>query len=116
MWNHEAIDHGLMPQTDWLGSLPLSSLGTYIDSYLLMIFGGVPWQVYFQRVLACKSSKDAQNLSYMAAVGCILLALPPAFLGSIARVAGKLLLHKNPQVIYVDSLLQTGRTRHSGRI
>lgn len=77
-----------MPRTDWLGLLPVSSLASYIDGYLLMILGGVPWQVYFQRILACKTPRQAQNLSYAAAIGCILLAIPPAFLGSIARVAG----------------------------
>lgn len=77
-----------MSQVDWLGTVPLSSVGSYIDIYLLIILGGVPWQVYFQRVLACRSSQQAQRLSYIAAIGCLTLAIPPAVLGSIARVVG----------------------------
>ena len=52
---------------------------------LLLIFGGIPWQVYFQRVLSSKTSAGAQKLSFIAGVGCILMAIPPALIGAIAR-------------------------------
>lgn len=77
-----------MSQIDWLGTVPSSSIGSYIDIYLLLILGGIPWQVYFQRVLACRSAKQAQYLSYVASFGCVTLAIPPAILGSVARVVG----------------------------
>ncbi len=79
-----------MSEVDWLGTIPLSSVGSYVDIYLLIILGGIPWQVYFQRVLACRSPRQAQYLSYIAALGCLTLAVPPAVLGSVARVVGKL--------------------------
>lgn len=88
VWTHPAINHEAFSQIDWIGTVPLRSIGSYIDIYLLLILGGVPWQVYFQRVLACRSSKHAQKLSFIAAVGCVLMALPPALLGSLARAAG----------------------------
>ena len=77
-----------MNQVNWLGNVPFPSIGSYIDIYLLIILGGIPWQVYFQRVLACRSSQQAQLLSYVAALGCVTLAIPSAVLGSVARVVG----------------------------
>jgi high affinity choline transporter 7 len=52
---------------------------------LLTIFGGIPWQVYFQRVLSSRTSRGAQNLSFVAGLGCIIMAIPPALIGAIAR-------------------------------
>lgn len=78
-----------MSEIDWLGTIPLASVGSYIDVYLLIILGGIPWQVYFQRVLACRSPQQAQYLSCIAALGCLTLAVPPAIIGSVARVVGK---------------------------
>ncbi|XP_046633591.1 high-affinity choline transporter 1-like isoform X2 [Daphnia pulicaria] len=86
VWTHPAVDHEAMSEVDWLGTIPLSSVGSYVDIYLLIILGGIPWQVYFQRVLACRSPRQAQYLSYIAALGCLTLAVPPAVLGSVARV------------------------------
>jgi len=90
VWTHPAVDlySEKSKQIDWLGTLEISSIGSYIDVYLLIILGGIPWQVYFQRVLACRSPSSAQRLSFIAAFGCLLLAFPPAILGSLARAAG----------------------------
>ncbi|XP_077507548.1 high-affinity choline transporter 1-like [Amblyomma americanum] len=49
--------------------------------------GGIPWQVYFQRVLGSDSDFDARMLSYLSAVGCIFLALPPVVIGAAAKSA-----------------------------
>jgi len=43
------------------------------------------FQVYFQRVLSAKSAKKAMYLSFCAAVGCIVLAIPPVLIGAIAK-------------------------------
>ena len=56
----------------------------------LQCFGGVPWQVYFQRVLSSKSSKRAQILSITAAFGCIFMAVPAVLIGAIAKSTGKM--------------------------
>ena len=56
---------------------------------LILIFGGIPWQVYFQRVLSAKSEKSAMYLSYVAALGCLLSGIPPAIIGMIGKAAGK---------------------------
>lgn len=70
--------------TGWVGHIASDRWGVWVDVYLLLIFGGIPWQVYFQRVLSSKDAKTAQFLSFSAGIGCILLALPPAFIGAIA--------------------------------
>jgi len=72
--------------------LPSNQLGQYLDNGLLLILGGVPWQVYFQRVLSTKSAFKAAILSYVAAFGCILMAIPPMIIGAIARATGKCLI------------------------
>ncbi|MBN1346766.1 MAG: sodium:solute symporter family protein [Phycisphaerae bacterium] len=55
----------------------------WLDLALLLILGGIPWQVYFQRVLACRSPRSAVYLSVFAGVGCIILAIPAGLIGAI---------------------------------
>jgi len=57
----------------------------YADYFLLLTFGGIPWQVYFQRVLSSKSAATAELISYLAAFGCIVMAVPPVLIGGIAK-------------------------------
>uniref|UniRef100_A0A0N5B262 High-affinity choline transporter 1-like n=1 Tax=Strongyloides papillosus TaxID=174720 RepID=A0A0N5B262_STREA len=71
---------------DWIGSIGgFRETANWIDCMLLLIFGGIPWQVYFQRVLSSKTSQGAQTLSFIAGIGCIIMAIPPALIGAIAR-------------------------------
>ncbi|RWZ58008.1 sodium:solute symporter [Halobacillus fulvus] len=51
------------------------------DYALLLIFGGIPWQVYFQRVLSAKTEKTAMWLSIAAGILCIVLAVPAVMIG-----------------------------------
>ncbi|CAL4076074.1 unnamed protein product, partial [Meganyctiphanes norvegica] len=76
-------------ETDWVGNIPADdpSWGTWVDYYILLIFGGIPWQVYFQRVLSSKSSRQAVLLSYAASFGCFFLAVPAIMIGAIAKAA-----------------------------
>ncbi len=57
------------------------------DSALLLIFGGIPWQVYFQRVLAAKNENTAMWLSIVAGFISILAAIPAIAIGVIGDVA-----------------------------
>ncbi len=43
------------------------------------------FQVYFQRVLSSKSAAGAEILSYIAAIGCFVMAIPPVLIGAIAK-------------------------------
>jgi len=72
---------------EWLGQLYGAKVGKWIDYAFLLICGGIPWQVYFQRVLSSKSAHRAQILSFVAAFGCIVLAIPAVLIGAAAKTA-----------------------------
>ncbi|MEM1321858.1 MAG: sodium:solute symporter family protein [Bacteroidota bacterium] len=57
------------------------------DYALLLTFGGIPWQVYFQRVLAAKNEKTAVQLSIIAGFVCLLAAVPAVLIGIISEAA-----------------------------
>ncbi len=57
------------------------------DTALLLVFGGIPWHVYFQRVLASRDSDTAVRLSLLAAPICLLAATPAVLLGVIGTAA-----------------------------
>lgn len=78
----------LPPASAFLGRGDLgSSIWQWADLALLLMLGGVPWQVYFQRVLACRSANGAVGMSLAAAVGCLLLAIPPILIGAVGATA-----------------------------
>jgi Na+/proline symporter len=54
------------------------------DSALLLVFGGIPWHVYFQRVLAARDEATARRLSVLAGLFCLVAAVPPALVGILA--------------------------------
>lgn len=56
------------------------------DSMLLLMLGGIPWQVYFQRVLSAKNEKTAMWLSIGAGFVCILAAIPAIMIGIVGDV------------------------------
>jgi len=72
-------------KTEWMGEWDNKAAGSWIDYAFLLVFGGIPWQVYFQRVLSSKSAGRAQILSFVAAAGCIVLAIPAVLIGSVAK-------------------------------
>ena len=63
------------------------ALGNYYwnwwDYALLLMLGGIPWQVYFQRVLSARSENAAMWLSILAGVVCIIAAVPAVMIGVI---------------------------------
>jgi len=69
--------------TNWIGKWDYSYTGGWIDTAFLLIFGGIPWQVYFQRVLSAKTARQAQLLSFVAAAGCMFMAIPAVLIGAI---------------------------------
>lgn len=74
---------------EWVGSVDSSYYANYVDLLLVLIFGGIPWQVYFQRVLSAKTEKSAMYLSYIAAFGCFVMAVPSVLIGAIAKSTSK---------------------------
>ncbi|KAJ8025463.1 High-affinity choline transporter 1 [Holothuria leucospilota] len=81
---HKAVSP-IIENTAWLGTWDPKYAGVWIDFALLLVFGGIPWQVYFQRVLSSKSAARAQMLSFVAACGCIIMAVPSVLVGAIAQ-------------------------------
>ncbi|KAF7252926.1 High affinity choline transporter 1 [Varanus komodoensis] len=70
-------------QEPWLGSIKTLDVYTWLDNFLLLMLGGIPWQAYFQRVLSSSSATYAQVLSFLAAFGCLIMALPAILIGAI---------------------------------
>ena len=74
---------------------PLSAAGTmwtrpaivsWWDVSIMLMLGGIPWNCYFQRVLSCRSPRDAQAHSILAGLLTIALTVPPLVLGLAASV------------------------------
>ncbi|XP_022319213.2 high-affinity choline transporter 1-like [Crassostrea virginica] len=84
MTNPHVGDISVNASSLWIKSIDPQYSGIYIDGMLLLIFGGIPWQVYFQRVLSAKSAFNAKILSYVAGVGCVVMAIPSVLIGAIA--------------------------------
>ena len=57
---------------------------SYFDLTIVLVLGGIPWNVYFQRVLASKNERVAVQLSLAAGPLCALLAVPPLLMGLAA--------------------------------
>ena len=55
------------------------------DSALLLVCGGIPWHVYFQRVLATESPGIARRLSLWAGALSLTAAIPALAIGLIGR-------------------------------
>lgn len=57
------------------------------DCALLLIFGGIPWQVYFQRVLSSSSERSAMWFSIIAGGWALVAAVPAVLIGAIGYTA-----------------------------
>ena len=72
-------------------ALKWNSMHSWLTWVLLpvQICGGMPWQVYFQRVLSCKTPNKARVLSFFASFGCMFMAVPAILIGAIGASTGK---------------------------
>ena len=48
---HEAVGSLSATKDKWIGSLEIEDAAMFTDIYLLLIFGGIPWQV--RRIFLC---------------------------------------------------------------
>ena len=69
--------------------------------FLLKVFGGIPWQAYFQRVLASNTVSNAQTASFIAAFGCAFMAIPSILIGATATVTGSSVLEMFKRVRFL---------------
>ena len=56
---------------------------------VFQIFGTIPWQSYFQRVLSVQSGSKARALSIAGAFCSLALVVPSIFIGAASTVAGE---------------------------
>ena len=61
-----------------------ASIVSWWDTSVMLVFGGIPWNCYFQRVLSCRTPEGARNQSIIAGVLTILLTVPPLLMGMAA--------------------------------
>ncbi|XP_035693272.1 high-affinity choline transporter 1-like [Branchiostoma floridae] len=79
-----ALTNPLVTVTNgWIGVWDIKRTGYWIDHAMLLVFGGIPWQAYFQRVLSSKSPARAQWLSITAGIGCFIMSIPSVLIGAI---------------------------------
>ncbi|KAF6213405.1 hypothetical protein GE061_011127 [Apolygus lucorum] len=69
----------------WVGDIEPKKIGYFIDHYVFLLFGGIPWQGYFQRVFSVKSTKVAQMMSIFSAPCLVVIAIPCLIVGAVAR-------------------------------
>ncbi|XP_017880185.1 high-affinity choline transporter 1-like [Ceratina calcarata] len=83
---HPAVsfEKNLAPQ-EWLGEIKNEDLGEWVDNMLVLIFGGIPWQGYFQRILSMRTTKMTTAISIGSMFCCMILALPSMLIGVVAR-------------------------------
>ncbi|XP_041483226.1 high affinity choline transporter 1-like [Lytechinus variegatus] len=67
----------------WVGEWDVRTTGQWVDSFLLILLGGVPWQAYYQRALSAKSADHARYLSFAASIGCIIISIPAYIMGAV---------------------------------
>ncbi|KAK4017954.1 hypothetical protein OUZ56_000028 [Daphnia magna] len=91
-WSNPAVDMSSTSPATWGGTIETHNIGVYTENYLLLIMGGIPWQLsittlsYFSFTCATqiRTPKQAQTMSYVAGLGSILMAAPPILLGVVA--------------------------------
>ncbi|MBW2257149.1 MAG: hypothetical protein JRI25_21495, partial [Deltaproteobacteria bacterium] len=69
---------------------------SYLDWSVILMLGGIPWNVYFQRVLAAPDGTTASRQSMYAALLCALMAVPPLVLGLSGRALDWAVLADSP--------------------
>ncbi|XP_061485600.1 high affinity choline transporter 1-like [Rhineura floridana] len=71
-------------QAPWIGKVEMQYVGRWLDDFLYLVLGGIPWQTYFQRVLSASSSREGRLISYLSGVGCFVMAIPSVLIGAVA--------------------------------
>uniref|UniRef100_A0A8D0FA90 High affinity choline transporter 1 n=1 Tax=Strix occidentalis caurina TaxID=311401 RepID=A0A8D0FA90_STROC len=71
-------------QDPWIGKIEKQYLGRWLDDFFYLVFGSIPWQTYFQRVLSTASRGQARLISYLSGLGCFSMAIPSVLIGAVA--------------------------------
>jgi high affinity choline transporter 7 len=79
----DKLDDGVTPA--WYGKVEPQDVGLWVDYWFLLVFGGIPWQCYYQRVLSSKTANRAMFLSYGGAAIALIMTGPSVLFGAIAK-------------------------------
>ncbi|XP_059159842.1 high-affinity choline transporter 1-like [Physella acuta] len=71
----------------WLGEVGAGTELAYMDTFLLLIFGGTTWQAFYQRILASQNVRVAMYSTIGAAAMSSVMAVPPALMGYAGAAA-----------------------------
>ncbi|XP_077388470.1 high affinity choline transporter 1-like [Festucalex cinctus] len=71
-------------QAPWVSPIGSDRIWRWIDQTLLLIFGNLACQDYYQRVLSSSSSATARLVSILAAPIVILFSIPSILIGAVA--------------------------------
>ncbi|KAJ8303641.1 hypothetical protein KUTeg_020037 [Tegillarca granosa] len=72
----------------WLGHVDDTGpshyhVGIFVDFLVMTTFGGIPWQAFYQRMLACRSPSMARTSTLIGVGISISMVIPPAIIGAI---------------------------------
>merc|ERR1719420_2505155 len=87
---------------EWLGEIKSIDAPRWVDNFIMLIFGGLPWQAYFQRVLSANSANNARIQSVCAGFACMFMAIPSIFIGAAAKAT-------DWDLIFAQEANETGR-------
>jgi high affinity choline transporter 7 len=59
------------------------------DVAFMLMLGGIPWNCYFQRVLSCRTERDAQRMSIYSGLLTMAFVIPPLLIGMSGAVSGR---------------------------
>ncbi|XP_074839490.1 high-affinity choline transporter 1-like [Carettochelys insculpta] len=71
-------------QAPWIGKVQPEHLARWLDDFLYLVLGSIPWQTYFQRVLSATSARQARLISYFSGLGSFAMAIPSVLIGAVA--------------------------------
>lgn len=74
----------LIPPVRATAFWPLAGIVSWWDVSIMLVFGGIPWNCYFQRVLSCRTPAKAQAHSILAGLLTVAFTAPPLLLGVAA--------------------------------
>jgi high affinity choline transporter 7 len=87
-WDYYARHQGsaalLLPPVRADGYWTAPKIVSWWDLSIMLVFGGIPWNCYFQRIQSCQTPAKAQWHSILAGVVTISLTVPPLLLGLAA--------------------------------
>jgi high affinity choline transporter 7 len=81
---HPSASRLLPPMHAGDGYWTAPAIVAWWDMTIMLIFGGIPWNCYFQRVLSCQTPAKARQHSILAGFLTTSLTVPPLLLGVAA--------------------------------